>query len=117
MSSNINNSYIANSNESWYEAFVTPTMNRLFNDDLEKMVKLGPLNISKTTRSGYKYFGIADNIDSSEERTTLLIPKFVIRYLLSPRSNVKEMLRNLRRESLMIVVNYQFGFKQLEKFN
>jgi len=92
-------------------------MNRLLNDDAEKMIKLGPLNISKTTRSGYKYFGIGDNIESTEERKTLLIPKFVIRYLLSPQSNVKLMLRNLRRESLMIVVNYQFGFKQLDKVN
>jgi len=92
-------------------------MNRLINDDSERMVKLGPLNINKTVRSGYKYFGLGANIDSSEERKTLLIPRFVTRYLLSPTSNVKEMLRSLRRESLMIIVNYQFGFKQLDKVN
>ena len=47
----------------------------------------------------------------------MLIPRFVTRYLLSQNNAVKELLRALRRESLLIIYNYQFGLRQLEKFN
>lgn len=47
----------------------------------------------------------------------MLIPRFVTRHLLSQSNAVKELLRALRRESLLIIYNYQFGLRQLEKFN
>lgn len=49
--------------DSWYNAFVTPTMNQLLQNDSVKMVKLGPINISKTMRSGNVYLGLGDNVD------------------------------------------------------
>jgi len=46
------------------------------------------------------------------------MPRFVTKFLLTQhQNNVKEMLRALRRESLLIIVTYQFGFKRLEKLN
>ncbi len=71
------------------------------------MVKLGPINIHKTVRCGYQYFylGEAENGDY-EQRQKLLMPNFASRYLITQNSNVKEMLRALRRESLMIIINY-----------
>lgn len=106
--------------EGWYSDFVSPVMQQLMIDDSISMVKLGPLNINKTIRSGYMYFYIGENHPDrslSKQTHTMLIPRFVTRYLLSQSSNVKEMLRDLRRESLMIIVNYQFGLKSLEKIN
>ena len=91
------------------------------------MIKLGPLNITKTVRCGYTFFSLGDvqnlhstfdsGIDgsSSAQEETLLIPRFVQRYLLLYSSSVKDMLRALRRESLMIIVNYQFGFRKLHR--
>ena len=99
----VNDSFTSTStHESWYTDFVRPLIHTLVEDESVQLVKLGPLNISKQVRSGYKYLGLGDN----SKRCTLLIPKFVSRYLLSPNSNVKEMLRHLRRESLLIIVNY-----------
>ncbi len=110
--------------EQWYSDFITPTISRLQDDETVYMIKLGPLNISKTVRCGYTFFQLGDSqsgplpergADRSQEESVLMIPRFVQRYLLLQNSNVKEMLRALRRESLMIIVNYQFGFKKLHR--
>ena len=96
-------------NEIWYTDFVQPCMQRLTKEQNYNQVKLGPLEINKTERSGYTYFYLG----SDDSR--LYLPRFVTKYLLDKESTVKEMLRALRRESLMTIVNYQFGFKRLDK--
>jgi len=98
-----------NANETWYTDFVQPLMQRLTKDESSENVKLGPLNIHKVTRCGYTYFYLGT--DDSK----LLMPRFVTKHILAQSSTVRDMLRALRRESLLIIVNYQFGFKRLEK--
>ena len=51
-----NDSFNSMNNESWYSDFVAPVMNKLDKDENCRMVKLGPINISKTMHYGYKYF-------------------------------------------------------------
>ena len=106
-------------NEKWYSDFINPVIDKLSYNEKCKEVKLGPLRIGKVNKSGHKFFYLGEikPVDHPDQRKPkiLLMPRFVTRCLLVQHTNVKEMLRSLRRESLMIIVNYQFGFKQLEK--
>mmetsp|Transcript_37430 Transcript_37430/g.49219 ORF Transcript_37430/g.49219 Transcript_37430/m.49219 type:complete len:95 (-) Transcript_37430:134-418(-) len=94
-------------------------MDRLLHDEKVTMVKLGPLNICKSVRCGYTYFFLGERARENDQTTKLLMPRFVAKFLLSSNSSssLKEMLSALRRESLLIIVNYQFGFKRLDKIN
>jgi len=84
-------------------------MQRLTKDEETVDAKLGPLNIHKVTRCGYTYFYLG------ADETKLLMPRFVTKHLMAQNSTVKDMLRALRRESLLIIVNYQFGFNRLDR--
>ena len=113
-----NDSFVSLNNESLYSDFVNPILDRLTNDEDCNEIKLGTVNIHKTVRCGYQYFYLGETAGAIEQqRQQLLLPNLVRRYLITQNSNVKEMLRALRRESLMIIINYQFGFKRLEKIN
>ena len=43
-----NDSFISSNNESWYSDFVSPVMQKMTHDENCRMIKLGPVNISKT---------------------------------------------------------------------
>lgn len=103
-----NESFISQgSQESWYTDFVRPQFDKLLQDNNVDMIKLGPLNISKTERCGYTYYFLGDKAHEDEQWTKLLIPEFLTKYILKQESSsVKEMLSALRRESLLIIVNY-----------
>lgn len=106
-------SFVTGGNDQWYVDFISGTMRRLETDEKTKSVKLGPLSISCTARSGYTYFVASESVQSGSGQEVLLLPRFVTKYLLSNSSSVKDMLKELRRESLLLIVKYQFGFKQL----
>ena len=114
-----NESFISQgSQESWYTDFVRPQFDKLLQDNNADMIKLGPLNISKTERCGYTYYFLGDKAHEDDHTTKLLIPEFLSKFILKQESSsVKEMLSALRRESLLIIVNYQFGFRRLDKIN
>ena len=42
-----------------------------------------------------------------------MLPRFVMENLTRPDSNVKELLASLRKESLELIIQYQFGFKSI----
>ena len=55
-------------NESWYSEFVNPVMHKLMHEKDCKLVKLGPINISKASRCGYNYFylGMPNSADKPD---------------------------------------------------
>lgn len=99
--------------DQWYYDFVLPLLSRLLNENNLALVKLGPVKIQKKVIGGYKYFFLGEQ--ETNQSQLMLLPDFVTKYLVSETSSVKEMLRALRRESLLIIINYQFGFKRLDK--
>ena len=64
---NDNDSFNSANNESWYQDFVAPVINKLANDESCRMVKLGPIFLSKTTNYGYKYFHLGNPLPQNAD--------------------------------------------------
>ena len=86
---------------------------------MEDKVNLGPLAIERVSKRQYTFFSVGEE----EKGTTLggkdqvsnplLLPRFVMEYITDNRSVVKDLLSSLRKESLELIIQYQFGFKQI----
>lgn len=98
-----------NPNE-WYESFIERTMKPLI-DGKTETVNLGPLSLIREYRHEYVFFSLSELKDQKE--SNLMLPRFVMENLTRTDSNVKELLSSLRKESLELIIQYQFGFKSI----